>query len=82
MTTTVAKPLIDWATIGHIFLVSAVIAVGLVLLFSIGIISLSQTRRAGAGVLVRSVNTVVVALAAAGMLSALVWGFHFIITKK
>jgi hypothetical protein len=83
MTTTATPPtpLIAWSVLGHILLDSTLITLALTILFSVGIVALSWVRRPGATVVVRGASGLLAALAGAGTLAALVWGFHFVITK-
>jgi hypothetical protein len=78
---TPVTPLIDWHTLLQVLYISAACSIGLVLLFTLGVYALSSFQHKGSAVLYRGVNGVAVALAAAGILATVVWGFYYIVQK-
>ena len=76
-----AVPLIDWHALGQVLLTSLVLGVGIVVLFSVCVVSLSQFRRNEASVAVRSSNALIMAATLATIAAAVVWGLYIIIHK-
>jgi hypothetical protein len=80
-TTTTAVPLFDWHTLGQSTMTSAVISIGVVVLFSIAVYSLSIFRRSDTTVAVRSMSAIVMSTISLVIVATLVWGFYIIVTK-
>ena len=76
-----ASGLIKWALLGKILVLSAGISVGLVVLFTLAVNSLSAHRREGAAALSRTMNAAAVALTSVAIAATLVWGMYYIIHK-
>ena len=74
-------PLIDWHALGQVLLTSVVLGVGIVVLFSVCVYSLSQFRRVGATVAVRATNAVVMTATLAAIAASVVWGLYIIVHK-
>ena len=74
-------PLIDWHSLGQVLLTSVVLGVGIVVLFSVCVYSLSQFRRAGATVAVRATNAVAMTSTLAAIAASVVWGLYIIVHK-
>ena len=74
-------PLIDWHALGQVLLTSVVLGVGIVVLFSVCVHSLSQFRRVGATVAVRATNAVVMTTTLAAIAASVVWGLYIIVHK-
>lgn len=74
-------PLIDWHALGQVLLTSVVLGVGIVVLFSVCVHSLSQFRRVGATVAVRATNAVVMTATLAAIAASVVWGLYIIVHK-
>jgi len=74
-------PLIDWHALGQVLLTSVVLGVGVVVLFSVCVYSLSQSRRVGATVAVRATNAVVMTATLAAIAASVVWGLYIIVHK-
>jgi hypothetical protein len=74
-------PLIDWHSLGQVLLTSVVLGVGIVVLFSVCVYSLSQFRRVGATVAVRATNAVVMTATLAAIAASVVWGLYIIVHK-
>jgi hypothetical protein len=79
--TTPATPLIDWHALGQVLLTSLVLGVGVVVLFSVCVFSLSQFRRSGATVAVRTTNALIMTVTLATIAASVVWGLYIIIHK-
>ena len=73
--------LIKWNLLGKILLLSAGISIGLVVLFTLAVNSLSAYRRTGAASVSRVFNATVGILTSAAILATLVWGLYFIVHK-
>jgi hypothetical protein len=81
-TTPPATPFIEWGLLGHIVWVSIVVGVGLVVLFSLGLVSLSAARnerRSGAR---RSAAAVFATVMGVAIVAALAWGLFLIVKKS
>jgi hypothetical protein len=78
---TPATPLIDWHTLGQVLVTSVVLGIGLVVIFSVGVYSLSVFRRPGATMVSRSTNAALLSLITLIILATGVWGFYIIIHK-
>ena len=76
-----ASGLIKWGLLGKILVLSAGISVGLVVLFTLAVNSLSAYRREGAAALSRTMNAAAVALTSVAIVATLVWGMYYIIHK-
>ena len=74
-------PLIDWHALGQVLLTSVVLGVGVVVLFSVCVFSLSQFRRVGATIAVRATNAVVMTATLAAIAASVVWGLYIIVHK-
>jgi hypothetical protein len=64
-----------------VLLTSVVLGVGIVVLFSVSVYSLSQFRRVGATVAVRATNAVVMTATLAAIAASVVWGLYIIVHK-
>jgi hypothetical protein len=73
--------LIKWNLLGKILLLSAGISIGLVVLFTLAVNSLSAFRRENAATLSRALNATIGILTTAAILATLVWGLYFIVHK-
>ena len=80
-TTTTGAPLFDWHTLGSSTLTSAVVSIGVVVLFSIAVYSLSVFRRSNTTVAVRVASAVLMATITVVIVATLGWGFYVIIHK-
>jgi hypothetical protein len=80
-TATPPVPLINWHALGQVLGISFVLGVGLVVLFTVAVHSVSMYRRRGATVVVKSVSAVLGAAAWATIAIVIVWGFYLIIHK-
>jgi hypothetical protein len=78
---TAPTPLIDWHALGQVLLTSVVLGVGIVVLFSVCVHSLSQFRRSGATVAVRATNAVVMTATLSAIAASVVWGLYIIVHK-
>ena len=81
-TTPPATPFIEWGLLGHIVWVSIVAGAGLVVLFSLGLASLSVARsdqRSGAS---RGAAMVFATIMGAAIVAALAWGLFLIVKKS
>jgi hypothetical protein len=76
-----SSALIKWSLLGKILLLSAGISIGLVVLFTLAVNSLSAFRRENAAVLSRAFNATIGILTTATILATLVWGLFFIVHK-
>jgi hypothetical protein len=73
--------LIKWGLLGKILLLSAGISIGLVVLFTVAVNSLSAFRRENAAVMSRTINATIGVLTSAAIFATLVWGLYFIVHK-
>ena len=73
--------LINWSLLGKILAISAGLSIGLVVLFTLAVNSLSVVRRDGAAAATRALNGVVVVVTSAAILATLIWGLYFIVHK-
>jgi hypothetical protein len=80
-TPTPGTPLIDWHALGQVLVTSVVLGVGLVVIFSVGVYSLSVFRRPGAAMVSRSANAALLSLITLIILATGIWGFYIIIHK-
>jgi hypothetical protein len=80
-TTTLPAPLFDWHALWQVLYISAASSIGFVLLFTLGVFALSSFQHKDSLVLYRGANALVVALASAGTLAMVVWGFYYIVHK-
>jgi hypothetical protein len=76
-----STPLIDWASLVRVLLTSAATGIGIVVLFSIGVVSLSVLARRSSSLALRSVNAIVMAAALATIVATVVWGIYVIVHK-
>jgi hypothetical protein len=74
-------PLINWHALGQVLATSVGLGIGLVVVFSVGVYSLSVFRRPDATAALRSVNAVLISLITLVILATGVWGFYLIIHK-
>ncbi|MEI8126774.1 MAG: hypothetical protein WCG86_03040 [Actinomycetota bacterium] len=74
-------PLINWALLGHLTLVSAASGLAVVILFSLAIRSWAGIRGAGVTSVTRRLHVLVVAVTSAAIASTVLWGFLAIIHK-
>ena len=79
--TTPPTPLINWHAIGDVFAISVVVGVGLVLLFTTGVHSLSVARRPGLSAGARTLAGTVLTLATAAVAATVAAGLYFIVHK-
>ena len=79
--TTPPVPLINWHALGQVIATSAALGVGLVVIFSVGVYSLSVFRRPSTTVSVRSANALLVSLIALVILATGAWGFYIVVRK-
>lgn len=74
-------PFVDWSLLGRVFLISLAAGVGMVVLFSIGLATLSLARDGERSAVQRlSAKTVSLVMALA-IVTALVWGLVLILKK-
>ena len=74
-------PLIDWHSLWVVFGISLVVGVGIVLLFTVGVYSLSVYRRQGSATIIRTVSGFTMALVSAAIAATVTWGLYFIVHK-
>jgi hypothetical protein len=74
-------PLFDWHALGQVVLTSLALGIGLVVLFSVGVYSLSVFRRPDATVALRSANAAFISLITLVVLATGVWGFYIVVHK-
>jgi len=80
-TPTPPTPLINWHALGQVLGTSVAFGIGLVVIFSVGVFSLSLYRRPNATTVVRSANAAVVALMTLIIAGSVYWGFYLIVHK-
>ena len=80
-TTPTSTPLIEWSLLGHVVLYSLVIAVGLVVMFSVSLATLALARASQRSTVVRLSGAVVSVLTSAVICASLVWGLIAIVKK-
>ena len=73
-------PLIDWHVLGQVLVISLGLGVALVTLFSLGVTSMSLTRRSQTAAS-RALGWLGTTLSSAAVVAVLGWGFY-IITQK
>ncbi|MER6424820.1 hypothetical protein [Streptomyces sp. NPDC001137] len=73
---------IDWAALGSVFGVSLAVTVGLVALFTLGIMGLSRRERAVAQGNSASLAVAGAYVAFAGVAAAVAYGIHLVIAKS
>lgn len=78
---TASSGLIKWNLLGKILLMSTTISVGLVVLFTLAVNSLSAFRRDNAAVMSRALNATIGVLTSGAIVATLVWGLYFIVHK-
>ncbi len=76
-----STPFVDWSLLGRVFLISLAAGVGMVVLFSIGLATLSLAREGGRSSLQRTTAKTVSLAMGAAIVSALVWGLALILQK-
>jgi len=76
-----ALPPIPWHLLAHVLVISAAFAVGAVVLFSVGITSISRARNAAGSSVVRAAASTVALVVTLGIAYLAFLAFHFIITK-
>lgn len=81
MATTPSAPLVDWHTLGEVLGISLALGVGIVVVFTIGIYSLSIVRKPGSAMVVRAVSAIIVGVAWAVIAATVVWGLYYILHK-
>jgi hypothetical protein len=74
-------PLIDWHTLGQVLYISVTTGIGIVVLFSLGVYSLSVYRRDGSTMARRGLSATVMGVVALTLCATVVWGIVVIITK-
>lgn len=77
----VSSGLIKWGLLGKILVLSAGVSVGLVVLFTLAVNSLSAYRREGVAVATKTLSALVGVVTSALILATLVWGLYFIVHK-
>ena len=77
-----STPLIDWSLLGHVVLVSLLVGVGIVAVFSMGLVGLSFARKAQISRGVRTLSLGLSVVMTGLLLGALWWGFVLITTKS
>lgn len=78
---TPATPLIDWHALVQVLYTSVALALGLVVIFSIGVYSLSLYRRSDSTIALRSLSVTAISLVTSVILAVGVWGFIVIVNK-
>lgn len=73
--------LIKWGLLGRILVLSAGISVGLVVLFTVAVNSVSAYRREGGPALSRTLNGAIVAVTSVAIVATLVWGLYYVVHK-
>lgn len=79
--TTPPVPLINWHALGQVIATSVALGIGLVVIFSVGVYSLSVFRRQDATIAMRSANALLVALITLVILATGAWGFYIVVQK-
>ena len=79
--TTPVAPFVNWSLLGRVFLISLGAGVGMVILFSIGLATLSLARDDGRSALQRMSARTVSTVMALAIVTALVWGLVLILKK-
>ena len=77
--TTTSAPFVDWGLLGKVVLVSTIAGVGLVVVFSIGLASVSVARADHRSAPLRAVGAFVSVAMVALLVWALVWGLELIV---
>jgi hypothetical protein len=78
---TASSGLIQWGLLGKILWLSAGISIGLIVLFTVAVNSLSAYRRDGEVAAGRAVNGVVVLVTSSAILATLAWGLYYVVHK-
>jgi hypothetical protein len=78
---TPAAPLIDWHALVQVLYTSVALALGLVVIFSIGVYSLSLYRRSDSTIALRSLSVTAMGLVTLVILAVGVWGLIVIVNK-
>jgi hypothetical protein len=73
--------LIKWGLLGKILWLSAGISIGLIVLFTVAVNSLSAYRRDGEVAAGRALNGVIVLVTSAAILATLMWGLYYVVHK-
>jgi hypothetical protein len=81
-TTPPATPFIEWGLLGHIVWVSIVVGVGLVVLFSLGLATLSAARSEQRSATSRGAAAVFATIMGVAIVAALAWGLVLIVKKS
>jgi hypothetical protein len=76
-----ATPLIDWHALVQVLYTSVALALGLVVIFSIGVYSLSLYRRSDSTIALRSLSVTAMGLVTLVILAVGVWGLIVIVNK-
>jgi hypothetical protein len=79
---TTASPLIDWSLLGRVALYSLVAGVGVVIVFSLGLVGLSVARSEELGRAQRAASVFVSVIATSALAAALWWAFVLITNKS
>ena len=79
--TTPAAPFVNWALLGRVFLISLAAGIGMVVLFSIALATLSLARDGGRSARQRMSAKTVSLVMALAIVTALVWGLVLILKK-
>jgi hypothetical protein len=80
-TVTPPTPLIDWHSLWAVFAISLGVGVGIIVVFTIGVYSLSTYRRQGSTLGVRYLSGVAMSLATLLIVATVAWGFYYIVQK-
>jgi hypothetical protein len=80
-TVTPPTPLIDWHSLWQVLSISLIISVGVIIIFTIGVHSLSTYRRQGSSLSLRIISGLTMSLAVLGIVVTLAWGFYYVVQK-
>jgi hypothetical protein len=80
-TVTPPTPLIDWHSLWAVFAISLSVSVAIIVVFTVGVYSLSTYRRQGSTLGVRSMSGLAMSLATLAIVATVVWGFYYIVQK-
>jgi hypothetical protein len=74
-------PYIDWHSLWEVLGISFVISVGVIIIFTIGVHSLSTYRRQGSSLSLRIISGLTMSVAALAVMVTLAWGFYYVVQK-
>jgi len=77
-----STPLVDWSLLGHVILVSLLAGVGIVAVFSIGLVGLSFARNTQMRRGIRTLSVGLSVVMTGVLIAVLWWGFVHITTKS